>query len=176
MTQAFARFGDAADYFLAPGGDFETTTGGWTLKNASIVKENESAGILRGTRSLLLGASRWRGDSYAISPEFCVTADHPTFRFVTRGNGYSRYQAITTELHYRTASNPGRTLVEQSDWAWQYSKRWAPSAINPLATQISDADLKRGVYVRLAFKVTDNTADNGGVLIDNVMIDPFRRQ
>lgn len=175
VSQAFRRFGDTANYFLAPGGDFESSSPGWTLKNATLVSENETAGVKSGRRSLLLGASRYRGSSEAISPEFCISADHPTFRFVTRGNGYSRYQAITTTLYYRTLANPAVTKVERSDWAWQYSKQWAPSAINPLATKITDAELRAGVLVRLGFSVTDHTADNGGVLIDNVLIDPYRR-
>ncbi len=175
VSQAFKRFGDSADYFLAPGGDFESTSAGWTLKNATVVSENETAGVRSGRRSLLLGASRYRGDSEAISPEFCISADHPNFRFVTRGNGYSRYQAITTTLYYRTLANPSVTKTETSDWAWQYSKTWAPSAINPLATKITEAELRAGVLVRLGFSVTDHTADNGGVLIDNVLIDPYRR-
>lgn len=175
ITQAFRAFGDTANYFLAPGGDFESTAPGWTLKNARIVSENETAGVRTGRRSIHVGVSRYAGSAEVISPEFCVSADHPTFRFVTRGNGYSRYQAITTKLYYRTLANPSVRKVEESDWAWQYSKRWSPSAINPLATQIPAADLRAGVLVRLAFIVTDNTVDNGGVLIDNVFIDPYRR-
>lgn len=173
-TQAFLKFKDLADYSLAPSGDFETALKGWTLTNAKVVAGNETAGVLPGTRSLLLGASLSGGAAEAISPEFCITEDHPTFRFLTKNiaTGKSR---LKTELVYRTLEDLDDIDDKTADIVYQESQMWAPSAINPLATELTESKLREGVLMRISFQVSSSVVKKGGVQIDNLLIDPYRR-
>ena len=41
-TQAFAKFGDTADYSLAPGGDFDGDTTGWVLTGGARIQSGGS--------------------------------------------------------------------------------------------------------------------------------------
>jgi hypothetical protein len=83
-TQAFARWGDSAQYNIAPGGTFESGAQPWALSGgASVVSGNESFNIAGSghTRSLRLppGAS-------ATSPVICVGLEHPSLRFLVKDN------------------------------------------------------------------------------------------
>ena len=77
-SQTFLQFGDSADYFLAPNGGLESGSTGWQLSKAAVVTGNESfyVGSTSDSRSLAIS----RGGT-AVSPSFCVGAEHPTFRF-----------------------------------------------------------------------------------------------
>jgi hypothetical protein len=177
-TKAFAAFQDQADYSLAPGGDFEHGSAGWSLLNAAIVSGNETAGVgAGGTHSLLLGASPLGGAVMAVSPEFCITADNPTFRYVIKSNTAAPVASgLLTTIAYRTSLSPWVT-VETSTIGLQPSRSWVPSAVSPLATRIPAAAfaIPGGVHVRLSFLALPTTAMNGGLQIDDLMVDPYRR-
>ena len=83
LSQPFARWLDFADYELAPGGDFESST--WTLTGgAHLVAGSEphaTTGTL-GSSSLSLPTG-----SSARSPATCVDAAYPTIRFFIAGRG-----------------------------------------------------------------------------------------
>src|SRR3712207_9496649 len=79
--RAFAVFGDLADYSLAPNGGLESGTTGWTLSRAYVVYGNEPFFLnLSGARKSLRVESGGR----AATGSFCLGAEHPPFRFVTR--------------------------------------------------------------------------------------------
>src|ERR687886_323383 len=44
-VKAFQALGDSSDYFLAPGGSFESGASGWSLTGASVVSGNESSKV-----------------------------------------------------------------------------------------------------------------------------------
>jgi hypothetical protein len=174
-TQAFAKFQDFADYSLAPGGDFEHGAPGWTLINAAVVDGNETAGIAGGSHSLLLGASRFGGAIDATSPAFCVTADNPSFRFAIKSNtADAAASGLLVAIDYRVGNAPWIT-VQTSTIGLQPSRSWVPSAVSPLATKIPASVLATGLSVRLSFLAFPSTALAGGLQIDNLMIDPYRR-
>ncbi len=173
--QAFTKLSDSAYYALAPGGDFETAGLGWTLKNAKIVAGNESVGIVPGTKSVLLGASRYGGAAEVTSPEFCVTRDHPSFRFLLRSVGSTYRSGFGSNIVYRTISNLGTSYLDTVDIAYG-SKTWAASPKTPLATAIPDAKFAEGVLVKIKFYLPSYNVREGGQLqIDNLLIDPYRR-
>ena len=70
-----AAFGDLRPYFVAPGGDFETSD--WTLAGG--------AALTTGSGPLEIGAAesslRLPSGGSATSPVFCVDLDYPTLRF-----------------------------------------------------------------------------------------------
>lgn len=156
--QAFAPFGDLADYALAPGGSFEGSLAGWTLDRATVVSGNETAGVVGGGRSLFI-----RRGGKAISPEFCLSPDHPTFRFMTVGG------EVELEIQYRTLDRLWDVDDELAGETTNRSGRWQPSKIHPLATEIPDHKLARGVLARIELQAEDD------LRIDNLLIDPYRR-
>jgi hypothetical protein len=82
-TAVFAPWGDRDNYNLAPGGDFESSTGGWTLgRGASIVSGNEPWKVAGAghSRSLQL-----KPGAVATSPVVCVGLEHPTVRLFAKG-------------------------------------------------------------------------------------------
>ncbi|MDO9354141.1 MAG: hypothetical protein Q7T55_10625 [Solirubrobacteraceae bacterium] len=182
-TKAFAKFGDTADYSVAPGGNFESTAG-WTLKGgAKLVSGNESLGVLGGSKSLSLplGAT-------ATSPAFCVDETNPHFRFASKpDNAVAGYAAVV--LYRDSAGKVKEAKFTSSAFqAWGAGK-WAASSISPLATKIP---LLSGggktASVQIMFVSTGNpTAVGvgfwgkfaagaiGKVSIDSLMIDPYRR-
>ncbi len=171
-TKAFAKFGDDADYALAPRGDFETGTAGWSLFNARTVAGNETAGVLPGVRSLGLGTGWISGPTLVTSPEFCVSDEHPYFRYLLKANG--AVGLLATFISYRDSNG---SLVQQqvkSNVSTNlFPGKWKPSDLNPLSVNlaIGPGQIK---YVRLVF-VTPASMNGAGYQIDNVMIDPYRR-
>ncbi|MDO9354269.1 MAG: hypothetical protein Q7T55_11275, partial [Solirubrobacteraceae bacterium] len=154
--KAFAFFGDFADYSFAPGGSFEAGAPGWSLTNASVTTKNESLGIFAGAKSLFI-----KDRGRVVSPWFCVTADHPTFRYVTQGG------EIEMEIDYKVTNE--KDIDDKLVGETNGGAKWAPSAIHPLALKIPTAKLKKGVVARIVFEAEDD------VFVDNVLVDPYRR-
>jgi hypothetical protein len=181
VRTAFSAFGDSADYAMAPGGDFESSAG-WTLSGgAKIVSGNENLGVAPGSKSLSLplGAT-------ATSPQFCIDATDPYFRFVSKPqNAMAGYQAIVI---YRTAAGKvaQAQFTSSSAQSWGAGK-WAPSSISPLAVKIPAVLAGTIATVQLEFVSTGNSTGLtalwgkfamgavGTVSIDSVMVDPYRR-
>lgn len=154
--KAFAAFGDQADYAFAPGGTFEQGAAGWSLDQAQVVSGNETAGVYAGSRSLFI-----RDRGRAVSPWFCVTADHPHFRYVARGG------EIEMEIDYKIVGDDDidDDLVGETN----APRSWAASQQHELATEIPSSKLSKGVVARIIFEAEDD------VWVDNVLVDPYRR-
>jgi hypothetical protein len=94
-SQPFLRWLDPFRYVLAPRGNFESGTSGWTLKGgAAIVSGNEpfyASGP--GTRSLYLPAG-----SSATTPAMCVGILHPTVRYFAKNRGTILLSSLTVEV------------------------------------------------------------------------------
>src|SRR5215212_6868607 len=81
LTKAFNAFGDSRDYSLLSNGGFEAGTGGWSLSGAWVAADNESWKV----RSQWDAKSLWINPTgRVVSPSFCVSLDHPTFRFFAK--------------------------------------------------------------------------------------------
>ena len=81
IAQPFTRWGDNANYFLAPGGDFENGTAGWGLTGgARVVADNEPWNV-NGDGN---GALQIPAGATVTSPTVCVGLDHPTIRFFAK--------------------------------------------------------------------------------------------
>jgi hypothetical protein len=74
LTQPFLAYGDSHDYTLAPGGEFNSASEGWTLSGgAKIVTALRPTEKTGGVLSL-------PGGSKAVSPPMCVTLHYPMAR------------------------------------------------------------------------------------------------
>jgi hypothetical protein len=154
--KAFSAFGDNADYSFAPGGSFEGGAAGWSLDDATVVDGNETLGIFGGTKRLFI-----KDRGRVVSPWFCVTPEHPTFRYVTYGG------EIEMEIDYKVVgeSDIDDKLVGETNGG----AKWAPSAVHALAAKIPDYKLSKGVLARIVFEAEDD------VYVDDVLVDPYRR-
>ncbi len=187
-TKAFTKVGDNADYSLAPGGNFEAGTPGWTLTGgAKVISGNESLGFLKGSISPGSKSLALPVGATATSPEFCVDETNPYFRFMAKpDSSMSGYQAIVI---YRNADGKitNAKFTSSADIKWG-DGAWSASAISPLATKIPLSAANPTASVQLMFVSTGNAVavgigfwgkftggDVGQTVIDSVMVDPYRR-
>jgi hypothetical protein len=172
-TQAFAALGDLADYAPAPGGLFETGTDGWALTNTTVVSGNETVGITAGSKSLLLGGPKTGGAATAVSPEFCINDLHPSFRYVVKNAGTAS-GILYTALRFRPKNNPN-VVIQVATRSTVSATTWKASDQIPLATLIASSLLKKGGTVQLVMSTSAATANTGGVQLDSLLVDPYRR-
>ena len=175
-TKAFSKFGDAADYYPAPGGSFESGGPAWKLTTgAKIVSGNENLGIVGGSKALQLSPG-----ATATSPEFCVDETQPSFRFASKVSSLDGgYVAIV--LWRDSDGNVTQSQFTASGLGTYYNKQtdWNPSAVSPLATKIPL--LQSGgktATVQLMFVGTMKAYGifvGAKATIDSVMVDPYRR-
>lgn len=171
-TQAYAKFGDTADYSLVPGGNFERGGEGWKFSNARIASSGINAGVLPGVRGVALGGGFFSGPSGVITPEFCVNSDHPYFRYMLKAKG--AVGVLATFIRYKAAD--GSTIQQQvtSNVSTNlYSGKWVPSELNPLSIKLALGD-EETATVQLVF-VTPMSYLGAGYYIDDIMVDPYRR-
>lgn len=171
IWQAFLSFGDPADYWLAPAGDFESGARGWSLSRAYVRSGNDTTGVLGGRRSLALGFGLL-GTAEAISPSFCIDATHPTFRYTFKPVGavgllstFVRYKAVDgSTQEAQVWSKTATTLLPG---------QWRPSDLQPLATRVPMKTVGGRASVQLVFRAPINLL-GAGYQIDNVLVDPYR--
>ena len=172
IWQAFMAWGDKADYWLAPGGDFESGADGWKLDNARVVRGNDGQGVVDGKKSLAIGMGLVSLRGTAVSPTFCIGEEHPTFRYMVKANG--TVGVMTTWVRYTAVD--GSTQEEQvysNGAATLLPGKWAPSDLQPLATRLPMKKMGGVAKVQLVFRVP-LSAVGAGYQIDNVLVDPYR--
>ena len=153
-SQALLAFGDAADYFLAPGGDFGTGGSDWRLKHGADVTAGAPASPLGddGTGALELPVG-----SAAVSPAFCVDSTVPQFRFFYSGGAGARVVVdVLTANDSFDDQDPVR-LRATGDWS--------------LSPELPLPDGDGSGLVRLRFRATGGDSA-GPVLVDDVLVDP----
>ncbi|MBJ7520538.1 MAG: hypothetical protein JHC84_12660 [Solirubrobacteraceae bacterium] len=163
--------GDVSDYSVAPGGNFESGTAGWTLsRGARIVSGNETLGVSGGSKSLQMPLG-----SSAISPEFCVDESHPHFRFVYKVDNMS-LAGFLAHVVYRDASGKitGVELVSSKALSLTPT-RWQASPKSPLATIIPLNPTTKSTTVQLkltSLSPTDFVNDTvSGIIGQNPLVD-----
>ncbi|MDQ8044619.1 MAG: hypothetical protein AAGC46_04275 [Solirubrobacteraceae bacterium] len=174
-TQSFAKYGDDSDYYLAPGGSFESGGPAWTLTGgAKIVSGNESLGVSSGSKALQLPVF-----ATATSPAFCVDASNPSFRFASKLSSLDGgYAAIVI---YRNAAGKvtSSQFTSSADGTfYNGATAWNPSDVSPLATNIPLLAGGGTASVQLQFVGTTKAYGmfvGSTATIDSVMVDPYRR-
>ena len=120
LSTPFEAWSDSADYALAPGGDFESGAGDWTLtKNASLSAGNQpfQVGNTDGSSSLELP-----GGAVATSPPMCIDATYPYFRLFARklGSGKAGLKVkvlFLDEKNNAKGKDSGEVKLDSNDWA-----------------------------------------------------------
>jgi hypothetical protein len=162
LTQPFTQWGDSDYYKLAPGGDFENSLTGWSLRGgASATSGSESFGVTGdvGQASLSLPAG-----ATATSPATCVNAAYPSFRVFSRSHDLGGTVAVSVVYPSALGNVTLPVGVVTPTGSWQ------PSA--PLLTGSAIPGALGGgtANVQLQF-----TAVGGDAEIDDVFVDPWGR-
>jgi hypothetical protein len=166
-TQAFGGSGDPNQYFLAPGGSFESGTPAWSLTGgAARVTGNNTAGgdPSTNTSSLSLPAG-----SSATSPAVCMNLLTPTIRFYVRNTGAASSKLGVTVLYSLPNGKPASLLVGRvtGTGVWQASPATAV-LMNVMA--LSSPTGTTNISIQL--HPLDAT---GQWHVDDVYVDPFKR-
>jgi hypothetical protein len=160
-VQPFAPWQDVADYFLAPGGDFEHGATGWQLEDgAAVVEGNEPyVGAAADHRSLRLPA----GASATTAP-MCIGEEHRTMRFFATSSGSSplRVEALYTK---RNGNEKSVTLGNVRGGA-----EWAPSPVLAMRVNELAGEYDNAMSVSLRFTANAKSAWQ----VDDVYVDPYR--
>jgi hypothetical protein len=164
LSKPFARWGDLANYKLAPGGDIEGSLTGWTLSGgAKRVAGSEPWGV---SGSVGSGALALPAGASAVSAATCVNAGAPSFRFFARATG-GLLPLLKAELVYRDSvlglvAVPAGVVLPTA--GWQPTLPMLTASALPAALAGGDTPLA----VRF-------TAVSGSWQVDDVFVDPYSR-
>jgi hypothetical protein len=164
-AKPFKAFGDNANYSLVSNGAFESGTGGWSLSGASAVSGNESFKVRASTdsKSLTIGAK-----GRAVSPAFCVSTDHPSFRFFAKRTS-GTWGVLNVSLRW---SVDGGATNETVVGALSTGTDWSPTQSFNLSQILG---IWNGSQVGTAQIVFDPEDYGGSWAIDDVYVDPYTR-
>ncbi len=153
LSQPFARWLDYAEYELAPGGDFESST--WTLTGgAKRVAGSEPYAVTGtlGSFSLSLPAG-----SSAQSPPTCVDATDPAIRFFIAGVG-----SVSVSVSNGSSVVPAGVVAAGGPWS--------PTPVMLTNSAALGASSGGTAEVSVTF-----TSLSGSPLVDDVFVDPWSR-
>ncbi len=159
-TNPFSAWGDDADYFLAPEGDFSSSHR-WTMNDHAAVDHDGSDNAL----TLQDGGE-------ALSPVLCVTANLPTIRFFARNDGGSAESRLEVSVIYEDADGKVKRLKVarlRSGDDWQPAIA-VPIYINSLAAFAGDGTAP----VVIQFRATGVKSKLGRWQVDDLYVDPFK--
>lgn len=170
LERPFLRFLDPFAYTLAPGGDFERGTAGWTLAGGARVVDGNESYYVR-SRSDSQSLSLPTGSS-ATTPPMCVHLLDPTIRLFAQ-NGGSLLSLLKIEVLYRDGFGSERALLVG---AAAGAGPWLPTLPFPFlanATQVLSLD-GLTTQVRFRFTPTGGLLGSGKWRIDDVFVDPVK--
>ena len=155
-TQAFAAFGDANEYFLAPDGGFGSMWAN-TRRTPELVPDVNPINLAGNLTALRLDK-----DEAVISARFCVDRTMPHLRFVADSAGSGQLD-VDVKLY------AGGQVIDSSSGSVSPSdhETWAPSRTIDLKTS--------GMAVGTSAEATVTIRSQGTWLVDDVFIDPYRR-
>jgi hypothetical protein len=164
-AKPFKAFGDTANYSLVSNGAFESGTGGWSLSGASVVSGNESFKVRASTDSKSLAIS---AKGRVVSPAFCVSTDHPTFRFFAKRTS-GTWGVLNVSLRW---SVDGGATNETVVGSVTTGTAWSPTQSFNLSQILGIWDANQVGTAQIVFDPEDY---GGSWAIDDVYIDPYTR-
>jgi hypothetical protein len=162
LSQPFTQWADPNSYKLAPGGDFEHGTAGWSLTGgAARARGSESFAVTGTTGSASLSLP---DGSTAVSPQTCVNAAYPTFRLFARSDDPGAVVDVSVVYNtvLGTTTIPVGTVASSSDWQ--------PTL--PMLTGSAITGALSGGTASVALRFV---ARGGTTQIDDVYVDPHSR-
>jgi hypothetical protein len=162
-SQVFMPWGDSASYRLIPQGDVSDTSG-WSLKNVSVASEDDPA--TPGSSSLLFT----KGDSEAVTPVTCVTADDPTLRLFLADRGGNGRATIEVKVIYDDLDGATHDLTLAR---LRVTDQWQPSVVIPIGVNLLSAGSANG-WTPVAFRFKVHGLGKGETFsLKGVYVDPW---
>jgi hypothetical protein len=166
VATPFTSWGDSASYFLAPSGNFENGTAGWSLSGgAGVVADNEPwhvNGAGKGALQIPAGAT-------VTSPTVCVGLDHPTIRlFAKRTSGLPLLASLAVSVQAETSL--GLTVTVPVNAVLLNTGSWSPTGRMLIVANLLPLLPGELTPIRLKF-----TSLLGTFRIDDVYVDPRMR-
>lgn len=163
VAQPFTRWGDNANYFLPPNGDFENGAEGWGLTGgARAVADNEPwnvGGDGDGALQIPAGAT-------VTSPTVCVGLDHPTIRlFAKRTSGLPLLASLAVSVQAETSL--GLTVTVPVNAVLLNTGSWSQTGRMLIVANLLPLLPGELTPIRLKF-----TSLLGSFRIDDVYVDP----
>jgi hypothetical protein len=158
-SKAFQSYGDNSEYSLLSGSTFSSGAPGWSLVNSLVGSEGLGSGS---------GALAIEPSGTALSPQFCINQEEPTFRFFARQRGGGGFASLSVTIVWQDAVGIRHaTSVGTVD----PSSKWGPTQTLPLSTRLPLWMPGSTLMAQLQFR-----AEGGGsYAIANVYIDPHSR-
>jgi hypothetical protein len=161
--EAFAPFGDHADYSLAPDGSFESGASSWSLTRSAVVTGNESFKLVKGSHSLRIDPG-----GVAASPWLCVSSEYPSFRLFVRRLSGTADQPLYVSVRVLNALGVSVNTAVSSLYN---GGSWKPSPVLALGNSVPLWAPGTSANLQLAFQA----GSGASWAIDDVFIDPYRR-
>lgn len=162
IERPFERWGDFANYVLAPGGSVETVDT-WTLRGAWKVSGNEPWQVHSPDDR---NALRIPGGASATTAPMCVGIEYPTLRFFARNDGALlstlRVDALIRDNLGLLRSLPVGVVIA--------GESWRPTLPYPVLASL--LPLLPGAKTPVRFRFT--ASSGGDWRIDDIYVDPYR--
>jgi hypothetical protein len=170
----FTQWGDHADYFLVPNGNFADGSTDWGLSGgASVVNGGEPFGVMAGdSHSLAIPSG-----AQAVSETMCVTVGEEDIRMLVKNPGVKG-----STLHVAAyVNNPltGLTLSTAFDIeSSSLPTGWGPAQTENIPNLLSEVDLVPsllgGILTQNLTLVFSTQGTPATWNIDDVFVDPFK--
>jgi hypothetical protein len=159
LSQPFLSWGDPAQYFLAPGGDFVSGGGSWSLSGgAQVVSAASPSGA----------ALALPDGSSATSPTVCVGIDAPDIRFFAANPG-SPTDTLQVTVHYVGPLGQPQSAAIGEITA---TGAWEPTAVDPILVNL--LALLPGEQTPVSFTLAPQES-GGAWQVDDLYVDPWGR-
>jgi hypothetical protein len=164
-TKAFKALGDTADYSLLSNGAFESGTGGWSLSGASVASGNESYKVhgAGDSKSLAIAPT-----GRVISPPFCVSTAHPSFRFFAKRTS-GTWGVLNVTLR---AKVDGGSTNDTTVGAVSTGTTWSATQSFGLSQTLGLWNSNQTATVQI---ILDPEDYGGAWAVDDIYIDPYTR-
>jgi hypothetical protein len=167
LVRPFLPWHDQSSYFLAPGGDYESTPAGWALAGgAAVVPGNEPSHVNSAGDASSLGLP---AGSSATSPQVCVTIHSPNIRLFALNGGFSR-SMLQVSLNYTDKRGLPRSAyiaVLRGTSAW---------ALSPQILFLRYISAMVGGQGQTWVSFTFHPIGGSGWRIDDFYVDPLKSQ
>lgn len=166
LSTPFAPWLDLARYTPLAGGNFESSTAGWTLSGGAAVAAGNEPFHVRGaddgfSLSLPSGGT-------ATSPEICVGVEHPTIRFFAKRTSGGLLGLATMRVDVLFENQLG-LVTSLPIGVFSGSSTWQPTL--PMAILANLLPVIPGQHTPVAFSFTPLLG--GSWSIDDVEVDPY---
>jgi hypothetical protein len=161
-TKPFTAWGDHNNYFVIPGGTFESSPGWSYFGNVSVVNDQAPWKVNGSTHSKALNLPAY---TTAMPPNMCIASNVDLIRFFYKDPGVSGARLLVKIEAWNTAGTNGRVIRE-----YRLSSGSSGWKLSPTLALPNNRDSKGEQMITITITPVDKAAT---WRIDDVMLDPW---